>query len=148
MKAAGHMRFFLTAAMAIALAMFAQMEAGLAARESTTDPVRGHAEGLAEAASKEFSVILERQRLAQAQTSKPDAGPAAKLDHAVGPPLSWFRKSSREFQALMGMLAGGAPASRSWDPVADAEKKAAASKTDASQVAQPPPRASAAGAVC
>ena len=59
---------------------------------------------------------------------KSDAGTAAKTEpQDAAPPLNWFERSRRDFQALMGMLAGGAPPSRPWDPVADAEKKAAAS---------------------
>ena len=92
MKAAGYMRFATTVLIAVALTALAQPGAGLAATEPTQDALRGYAEGLAEAASKEFSVILERQRLAQAQTPKSDAGPSLKLDHAVGPPLSWFQR--------------------------------------------------------
>ena len=75
---------------------------------------------------------------------KTDAGPSLKLDHTVGPPLSWFQRSRRDFQALMGMLAGGTSPTAPWDPVADAEKKAAARNPETSQVAQPPPKAAAA----
>jgi len=137
----------MAAVMAAALLAVAQPGLGAAATETTQDPARSYAEGLAEAASKEFSAILERQRLAQAQGPKTDTGVAAKpSDQGAGPPLNWFQRASREFQTLMGMLAGGQPPSRSWDPVADAEKKAAASmpkpqKADASQ-AQPPAKAS------
>ena len=143
MKAARYMRFATTALTAVLLTALVQPGAGSAATEPAQDAVRGYAEGLAEAATKEFSVVLERQRLAQAptQTPKTDAGPSLKLDHTVGPPLSWFQRSRRDFQALMGMLAGGTPPTGSWDPVADAEKKAAARKPDTSQVTQPPPKA-------
>ena len=67
------------AALAVAaLVAMVQAASGTAATEAAQDPARSYAEGLAEAASKEFSVILERQRLAQAPGPKSDAGSAAK----------------------------------------------------------------------
>ncbi len=148
--ARGRCRPLAMAATAVLVA-FAPFNVGLAAAKAGQDAVRTTAEDLAEAATREFSVILGRQRLAQSQSTKSDTGPAlTSNDQAAGPPLSWLRRSSRDFQALMGMLAGGPQTSRPWDPVADAERKAAASlsatsKAETPQVAPttPPPKATA-----
>ena len=103
----------------------APLALGWAATALAQDAVRKQAEGLAEAASKEFNVILERQRVAQAEPPKAEASPAPKnkSEQLAPPPLGWLQYSSRQFQSLMQKLAGGSPRSQPWDPVADAEKK-------------------------
>ena len=98
------------------------------AKGTGQDALADRAAGLAEAATKEFSVILERQRLAQAAPKK-EVPTATKRDDSSTSPLSWLWRSSQQFQALMGMLAGGSVRSQPWDPVAEAEKKAGSSQS-------------------
>src|SRR5262245_5392524 len=86
------------------------------------DNARAQAEALADAASKEFTAVLERQRLAQAPAPKSDASPTGQTTGEADDVLGWLRRSSREFQTLMRMLAGERQAPESWDPVTEAEK--------------------------
>ena len=88
------------------------------------DNARARAEALAEAASKEFTAVMERQRLAQAPAPKSDASPTGQKAGEADDVLGWLRRSSREFQTLMRMLAGERQAPEAWDPVTEAEKKA------------------------
>ena len=108
-----------------ALLVLALLGRGAAAAEPDQDSARAYAERLAEAASKEFTAILEKQRLAQAQ---PDvaAGGRKNGERPATSPLRWLQYSSERFQALMRMLAAMPAPSRSSDPVADTEQKAAA----------------------
>lgn len=108
-----------------ALLVLAPLGRGAAAAEPDRDSARAYAERLAEAASKEFTAILEKQRLAQAQ---PDVAAGGRKDgeRPATSPLRWLQYSSERFQALMRMLAAMPAPSRPSDPVADTEKKAAA----------------------
>jgi colicin import membrane protein len=128
---------------AIAVATLALVAAHMApnsrATEARQDAVVEQAEGLAEAASKEFSVILERQRVAQLTPKSQAPAPAKHAEGASSSPLSWLRHSSQQFQALMGMLAAGSGRSQPWDPVADAEKKAAVGVSLATKPKVEPP---------
>jgi nucleoid-associated protein YgaU len=92
-----------------------------AATSSEQDRVRNLAEKMAEAASKEFSAVLERERSGQAALSG-KAVTAASGGNDFGP-LHWLLQSRKEFQSLMRMLAGDRAPSQPWDPVADASRK-------------------------
>ena len=93
----------------MAAAVFAAVPCGHgSAAEAAQDPVRREAEALAQAASKEFGTILERQRLAQAPSGgaqeRPQLKPAAEEESGA---WGWWQRSRQQFQALMQLLAGG-----------------------------------------
>jgi nucleoid-associated protein YgaU len=94
-----------------------------AAATSVEERVRAEAEALAEAASKEFNLFLQKQRVAQADSSKAPPAKADRPDDASGP-MGWFGSSGREFQNLMRMLAGERTPVHPWDPVSEAAKRA------------------------
>jgi nucleoid-associated protein YgaU len=136
-------RWHVAVAVATALAALAPPMTAPRAAEPAQDAVRGYAEDLAQAASREFGAILERQQVAQAQQSTSASQAAAEqAGKASGGPLGWFQRSSWEFRALMQMLAGGPAPSRAWDPVADAERRPP-SRSEAQQIEvrpqEPPP---------
>ena len=101
-----------------------------AAATSAEERVRTEAEALAEASSQEFNVFLQKQKVAQADTSRPPARADRPADD-VGP-MGWLRSSGREFQSLMRMLAGERTPVQPWDPVSEAAKRA-----DARSAAKP-----------
>jgi hypothetical protein len=128
-------------AVVVALAVVAASSAVPASRihVDKDDALAERAAGLAEAATEEFGAILERQRVAQA-APQPDKPTTTKRDDTAAPSaLSWLRRSSQQFQVLMGMLAGGTMRPQPWDPVADAEKKAGATRPITSKAQSEPP---------
>ncbi len=106
---------------ALGVAGLAHISSGAAAT-STEERVRAEAEALADAASKEFSTFLHKQKLAQADTSRPPPAKADRADEDAGP-MGWFRSSGREFQNLMRMLAGERAQVHPWDPVSEAARR-------------------------
>lgn len=100
----------------------AHMGSAIAAT-SANDGARRIAEEMAAAASKEFSAFEERQRLAQADTTRPDKMGLAPLP---ADPSQWLRYSRDRFQLLMRLLAGERRPVQPWDPVAEASRKAGA----------------------
>ncbi len=135
--------YFRTMAAAAAVVAALHLAPFALAKGTGQDALADRAAGLAEAATKEFSVILERQRLAQADPKK-GVPTATKRDDSSTSPLSWLWHSSQQFRALMGMLAGSSVRTQPWDPVAEAEKKAglsqsSAKKSEGERPAQSPP---------
>jgi hypothetical protein len=118
---------------ALAIAAWALAAPGMGAfRPAAAQPgdsARAKAEALADAATREFTAVMERRRLAQAQAPKSDPPAGSAGDPAEEGPLGWWRRSSRQFQTLMRMLAGERQPP---DSVADTEKAPDKSgKTDA-----------------